>query len=697
MPETKRQIRVAIDVGGTFTDFALATADGVSISKVLTTHHAPEQGILAGLSRLMADTRVEPGEVDFVVHGTTLATNAVIARTGARTALITTQGFRDVLALGDESRFDQYDLSIDKPAPLVPRRWRFCVAERMSAVGEILVPLDMDVFDALAEQLQRDGIASVAICFLHSHVNSLHEEQARRRLQELLPDAQISISSEVSPEIGEYERFSTTTANAYVQPIIADYLSRFEAGLRERGLAAPVFMFLSNGGLCQLETARKFPIRLVESGPAGGAMFAGYVAEQCRADRILAFDMGGTTAKICLIDDARPGRSDRFEMARQHLFRQGSGIPVRIPVIELVEIGAGGGSIASIDALRRLKVGPASAGAEPGPACYDQGGTRPTVTDANLLLGRLSASDFQRSGIGVSTDLAERSVQQDIAGPLELTTVSGAQAIVAMVEENMANAAREHTREKGSGLRDRTMIAFGGGAPVHAAHVAAKLGIERVIIPHDAGIGSAIGFLVSPFSFEVSRSVFLRLPLSDPAAFNATVAELAERAHDVVRHAAPSAPTVESRLALMRYVGQGHHITVELPETQLAKSDSAALLARFEQAYIDRYKRPLENLAVECVGVRVQVSRSVAAELPPAVNIAADQRAQPESRYVGLFDASSGAFAQVPTYDRDALSIAQLLTGPALIKEYGTTTVVPQGFTAVLDDWRNLVLTRTGS
>ncbi len=691
MPETgpDNAIRIGVDVGGTFTDFALATPTGIITLKLPTTEDQPERAILDGISRLLNGNDIAADQVASIVHGTTLATNAIISRKGARTALVTTAGFRDVLELGDESRFDQYDINIQKPEPLVPRQWRFGIEERMSAGGEVLLPLDEQALADIAGRLEAEQIESAAICFLHAHINGDHEKRARERLRELLPSLSICLSSEVSPEIGEYGRFSTTAANAYVRPIMAAYLDRLEEGLGARGLTAPVFMLLSNGGLCRLDTAKAFPVRLVESGPAGGAVFAGEIARALGEEEVLAFDMGGTTAKICLIDGGVPRRSDSFEMARQHMHRQGSGLPARIPVTDLVEIGSGGGSIAHIDAMSRLHVGPESAGATPGPACYGRGGGQPTVTDADLLLGRLAADDFRDSGIAISLDSARRSIGEQIGKELALDDVAGAMAISEIVEEQMASAAREHAREKGVDVSRRSMIAFGGGAPLHAVNVAAKLGIDKIIVPEAAGIGSAIGFLQSQAVFEISRSIKMPLSQFDAAFFNRVFGEMATEARSVVTAAAPDAELAESRTISMRYRGQGHNLSVAINARDIKQDDNETFLDLFLEDYTAIYKRPLDGIEVECVGLTLRLS-SVGDALPVRNIVAAAPRETPAN--TALFDLNSGQFEDVPALNRNSMKPGQPFDGPGLIKDFGTTICIPKNFSALLNKEGSIIL-----
>ncbi|MBT3790127.1 MAG: hydantoinase/oxoprolinase family protein [Alphaproteobacteria bacterium] len=684
-------VRIGVDVGGTFTDFALATDEGLKSLKLPTTSDAPEEAILGGLKQLLDDNDIAPDQVSRFIHGTTLATNAIISRKGARTALLTTEGFRDVLAQGDESRFDQYDINIVKPAPLVPRWWRYGIQERLSASGGILLPLNEAELQNIAIDMQAQNIESVAICFLHAHTNPAHEQKARDLLQEMMPDVAISLSSEVSPEIGEYTRFSTTAANAYVQPVMAAYLERLQQGLNKQGIQAPVFMFLSNGGLSDLETARRFPIRLVESGPAGGAIFAGNIARDLGEDEILAFDMGGTTAKICLIDHGVPGRSESFEMAREHMHRQGSGLPARIPVIDLVEIGAGGGSIARVDSLKRLHVGPESAGSVPGPACYQRGGDRATVTDANLLLGRLAATDFAGSGIQISTDAAHKAVSDHVGEQLGLDANAGAAAISEVVEEQMAGAAREHAREKGIDLRRRSMVAFGGAAPLHAVQVADKLGIDRIIIPPAAGIGSAVGFLQSRAVFEISRSIKMILAEFDATLLNQEFATISADVSAAVSSAAPGVPVAEVRTLFMRYKGQGHHLAVEIPARDLTTDDAADLLAAFNNKYTAVYRRLLDGIDIECVGISLRLS---ADEENMAIKDVLDILPTDIPARTDLYDIQQNELLSATTLSRKDLGNDVTLAGPGLIKDHGTTIYVPRNFTANCHDQGHIIITR---
>ena len=616
--------RLAVDIGGTFTDIAMEWHhQGVlerHTVKVLTTPAAPEQGVMAGIARCLTETAKAPADIGILIHGTTLATNALIERKGAVTALVTTEGFRDVIALGNESRYDQYDLNIVLPEPLVPRWLRLPVPERLNAQGSVLKPLDEDAVRALLPVLEKDGVESLAIGFLHAFVNPDHERRARDIIAAARPGLPISISSDVSPEMREWERFSTTVANAYVQPLMARYLRRLEDGLKQGGFTCPLFLILSGGGLTTVETACRFPIRLVESGPAGGAIFAAHVARQCGLEKVFSYDMGGTTAKVCMIDAYTPQTSRTFEVARVGRFKKGSGMPLRIPVIEMVEIGAGGGSIAHVDVLGRIAVGPESAGADPGPACYGRGGTLPAVTDANLLLGRYDPEKFAGGRLALDPAKAGEAMAKAIGEPLGLPPEMAALGVVEMVDENMANAGRVHAIESGKGFDGRTLIAFGGGGPVHGLRVAEKCGITRIVVPTGAGVGSAIGFLRAPVAYEVVKSLYQRFASFDLAAVNALLSAMQAEAQAVVKEGAGGRPLRETRIGYMRYVGQGHEIPVAVPAKVLTAEDVKKIRADYDAAYTEFYDRPVPGSDVEILSFAVTVATVVPA-VPPAADV----------------------------------------------------------------------------
>jgi N-methylhydantoinase A len=686
--------RLAADIGGTFTDVALEYGTHRFTAKVLTTPKAPEKGVIRGIVETLARASLTAADVDLFIHGTTLATNALIERKGARTALITTEGFRDVIEIGRESRFDQYDINLTKPEPLVGRELRLTVRERIAVDGSVIVPLELDSLTGHVATMQAAGVTSVAVGFLHSYVSPRHEELVAERLAQLMPEAYVSLSSKVCPEVREYERLMTTCANAYVQPLMASYLRRLRVELDAMGLTAPTLLMTSGGGLTTLNNACELPIRLVESGPAGGAILAAHVGRQCGVDDLLSFDMGGTTAKICVIDKSEPLKSRAFEVARSKRFMKGSGMPIRIPVIEMVEIGAGGGSIARIDSLARIQVGPESATSEPGPACYGLGGEQPTVTDADLVLGKIDADNFAGGTIKLDRALSQAAIMNHVAQSLGTTAELGAFGICEMVEENMANASRVHAIERGKDVRSRTMVAFGGAAPLHAARLAEKLGIDRLIVPRGAGVGSAVGFLRAPVAYEVVRSTFTRISRIDPDAINRQFDEMIAEASDVILEAVPDARIEIRRSAFLRYSGQGHEIEIPLDDRPIVAEDRDQLVARFTEAYIGLFKRQIENADVEALSWAVTATAQGTASTDSIVYLAPAEGgdAQPIGT-TELFDARLGRFIRSPIYWRDMVGPGQRIAGPAVIAEDETSTVVTSSFAATVDSNGYIVLT----
>ncbi|NQW50725.1 MAG: hydantoinase/oxoprolinase family protein [Rhodospirillales bacterium] len=685
-------LRIAVDIGGTFTDVVLEEGSRRITRKLLTTPQRPEEAVLDGVRLILGDAGKGFGDIGVFVHGTTLATNAVIERRGARTALIATEGFRDVLDIANESRYDQYDLGIEKPKPLVPRAIRFTVPERMDVHGRVRLPLDEGAVRTLAGMLGAQGIESVAVAFMHSYVNPAHERRVREILNAELPGLWVTLSSEVCPEVREYERTSTAVANAYVQPLMDSYLARMQAALAAERFTGTIYLVTSGGGLTAIETARRFPVRLVESGPAGGAIFAAEVAARAGEARALSYDMGGTTAKICLIDDYQPHTARLFEVDRAARFLKGSGLPVRIPVIEMVEIGAGGGSIARLDALKRVTVGPESAGAEPGPACYGRGGRHPAVTDANVVLGTIDPAHFAGGSIALDIDAARGAIDRDVGEGLGLSTEMGAYAVYEMVSENMASAARVHAVERGSVVNQYTLIAFGGGAPLHAARVAEKIGVQRVIVPPNAGVGSAVGFLAAPVSFELVRSRYMRLDTLDAAAATELLEEMSQEATALVVPGARGLPTFERRVAFMRYVGQGHEIMVTLPHGPLTAADTEALREAYERDYGVLFERHIPNAAIEILSWSVQVSTE--AKRP---DVQGKAGSAPPPTPVGrrpVFDGRSGKTADVPVYRREQLPPGSAFAGPAIVAEDETSTYVSASFTAHVDASGCIVMDR---
>ncbi len=685
---THKRARIAVDIGGTFTDVALEKCDGALITAKTLTTKTPEAGVTASVAEALAKASLSPADIGLIIHGTTLATNALIEKRGARTALLTTEGHRDSLEMAYENRFEQYDVNIDRPPPLVPRWLRLPVRERMNAQGAVLIPLNDDSVRNLLPTLEKEGVESLAIGFLHSYANDRHERRAADIIAKARPDLPVSLSSEVGPEIREYERQTTTVANAYVLPLMARYLRALERAFAGDGFRCPFLMVTSGGGLCTLETAAKFPIRLVESGPAGGAVLAASIARRLELPELLSFDMGGTTAKMCLIDDFEPSTARAFEIDRSYRFRKGSGMPVRIPVIELVEIGAGGGSIAHVDQMKRIEVGPESAGAEPGPACYGHGGAHATVTDADFIAGRIIPENFAGGSIALNADAAEAAMMRDIGDRLGHDAEAAAFGVSETVDESMAAATRAHAVEQGKDIRRRTMIAFGGAAPLHAARLAEKLGISRIIVPEGAGVGSAIGFLLAPASYEIVRSLPMRLDALDPVKVEALFVALRAEATGVVRSADPGARLIEIRAAYMRYAGQGYEIAVALENG----FDVNSLRSAFEQAYRALYGRTIPAMAIEILSWSLRLSTPS----PESLTVATPEtnRIVPVKRSRAVFDSGKGEQISHGVFERTALRPGDRIEGPALIVEAQTTTVVTASFNATIDGARNIVLER---
>ena len=687
-----RAARLAADIGGTFTDVVLEHGGRRHSAKVLTTPRAPEEGMLEGISQVLAAAGLRPSQIGVLIHGTTLATNALIERKGAKTALITTAGFRDVLEMGYEKRYEHYDLQLELPEPLVPRELRYAIPERMTAKGSVRVPLDENIFLETLKKIKEQDIAAVAIGFLHSYANDAHERRAADLLAKALPGVAITLSSAVCPEMREYERFSTACANAYVQPLMTSYLDRLAGELKRRGFGCPLYLMTSGGGLTTLETARRFPVRLVESGPAGGAILSAGLARENRFDEVLSFDMGGTTAKICFIGQGRPEQSRKFEVARVWRNLKGSGLPVRIPVTEMVEIGAGGGSIARLDEIQRIQVGPASAGAEPGPACYGRGGDQPTVTDADVVLGRVDPVAFTGGTIPLDFQKAKNTILARIGMPLGMDANWAAASVGEIVEENMASAARVHAIERGKSAERCTMIAFGGAAPLHAARLAAKLGMTKVLVPVDASVGSAVGFLRAPVAFEMVRSLRVRDDSFEFSRINSLLGKMQSEATAIVSGGALGAKLGTHRTVEMRYEGQGHEISISLPAGDLRAADAARLRKEYEMRYERQFGLTIANVPVEFLTWSVNVS-TLPVKSFGKVNSKSKIRAVPNGKR-GVFDPASGKKETVPVYLRAHLTPGMQFTGPALVVEPQTTTLVPRGWRCAVSAMAHLILER---
>ena len=671
----EKSIRLGVDIGGTFTDVVLENGKELFSTKVLTTYAAPEDALIEGMHSVCQQSGIDSVRISQIIHGTTLATNALIERRGAKTALITTEGFRDVIEMRTESRFEQYDLNLTLPEPLLPRNFRYTIKERMQADGQVLKPLHHSDIETLIDEIKAAGFESVAVGLLHSYVNDAHERLIAEVLAERMPQAMVSLSSQVSPQMREYERFNTTIANAYIKPLMKSYLDRLKGRLTDEGANCPIFLMHSGGGIISLENAAEFPVRLVESGPAGGAVFAAHIAARHGLDKVLSFDMGGTTAKICLIKNQTPKTARVFEVARTYRFKKGSGMPISIPVIDMVEIGAGGGSLARVDSMRQIRVGPESAGSEPGPACYGRGGARPAVTDADLVMGRLDPTNFAGGTIPLDAVASSAALKAQLGDLLEMDAETAAFGLAEVVDENMANAARVHAMENGEDLSEYTMIAFGGAAPLHAGRLCEKLGIARMLVPAGAGVGSAIGFLRAPFSFEANRSQFMRLSDFDAPAITTLLNELKFEATVFVRNCDPQAEIQAQYKVFMRYSGQGWEIPVQLTAAQAKTPDLSTFQALFEREYAALFGRVVEAMDVEITVW--SVNATTPAQSVTTVNVVPSLPLMATQKRRALFDPATASVVQASEVLRSDMIPGTCIVGPAVITEDETTIIVP--------------------
>jgi N-methylhydantoinase A len=686
--------RIGVDIGGTFTDLVWVdeTTGGVRVSKLLTTPKEPAQAVEQGVVALLHDAASAPASVSTLIHGTTLATNAVIERKGAMAGLLTTAGFRDALEIGREGRYDMYDLFIDPPAPLVPRHLRLEVTERVLADGGVLTPLDEESARAAVSALLAAGVEAIAVSLLHAYRNPAHERALAALVSRMAPGLPVSCSSEVVPEIREFERTSTTVANVYVMPLMARYLDDLERKIHQLGITGNFYMMLSSGGIATPATAKRVPIRLVESGPAAGALAAARMARQAGEPRMLSFDMGGTTAKACVIDRGEPLVAREFEVARADRFKKGSGLPIRVPVIELIEIGAGGGSIARIDSLGLLKVGPESAGADPGPACYALGGAEPTVTDADLVLGYLDPAFFLGGRMRLDVEAARRAIEERVARPLGLSLTEAAWGIHRVVNENMAAAARIHGIERGKDLRAYPLFAFGGAGPVHGWQVGRVLKVPRVLVPFGAGAISAWGLLVAPLAFDFVRTAPQRLDAADWNGINLLFGEMEAEGGAILRAAGVSdADLTFRRSAEMRYVGQGHEVEVEVPPGQLGASSLADLTSRFEAAYRALYSRTPMGVPIEALNWRLVVSGPTPETSMSATDADTRPGTEPIKRKRPAYFPEAGGYVETPVYDRYALRSGMRFEGPAIVEERESTTVIGPRARVAVDTRLNLL------
>ncbi len=689
--------RLGVDIGGTFTDFALydQTARTVSIHKRLTTPEDPARAVIEGVESLLAGAAVAVTDVAAVVHGTTLVTNAVIERRGAKTGMLVTAGFADLLDMGLETRYDLFDLRLAFPAPLVPRALRREIDERVRHDGSVERPLDRQTaLDAAADLVEDEGIEALAVCLLHAYANPAHEEAIGGALANAFPELAVSCSAAVLPRMREYERWTTTTMNAYVQPMFGRYLDRLVAGLGGIGFAGRLFIMTSAGGMLTPETARRFPVRALESGPAAGVLMSAFHGRALELPELLSFDMGGTTAKGALVRDHAPIRKYEMEVARVHGFKRGSGLPVRVPAIDMIEIGAGGGSIAELDERGVIVVGPRSAGADPGPACYGRGGTQPTLTDANLLLGYLDPDFFLGGEMALDVEAAGRAVGA-LASRLRVEPVRAAFGVHETINEDVARAFRVHAAERGFDYRAAAVVAFGGSGPVHALNVARKLRVPRAVFPVGAGVMSAFGLLASPLSFEIARSYRVVLDEIDAGRFATTIRALEGEAASFLLAAGVAREAIAARRVLdMRFRGQGHEIEVALPQEPDLESAFALLPSLFRRAYAEVFSSsPLAealeivNWKVEARGPESGLSTEYRVLAPPGSGPADAARKGVRPAYVS----AAGEFRDCPVYDRYALRPGMSVDGPALIEERESTCVIGAGDRVALDARDNLI------
>ena len=687
--------RIGVDIGGTFTDLLLIDdrTGKTVVGKVLTTPDDPSRGVEQVLVQTLERCGLDASQIKHLVHGTTLVANTIIERKGARTALLATKGFRDSVEIGREHRYELYDLFLELPRPLTPRHLRFDVSERTLASGERLKEVDEAMVETLAAELAERGIEAVAISFLHSFANPANEQAARRAVNRAAPGLRVSTSSEVAPEIREYERTSTTIANVYVQPLAKQYLQELVGRLADLGFGGSFFVMLSSGGIATVETATRFPIRLLESGPAAGALAAAMLGAEVGVDDLLSFDMGGTTAKLCVIAQGRPEVTYDFEVDRRYRFRKGSGLPVKTPVIEMIEIGAGGGSIARVNQLGLLKIGPESAGSDPGPVCYGLGGVQPTVTDADLTLGYLDPDYFLGGRMTLDAEAARHAIATQIAEPLGLSITEAAWGIHQLVNENMANAARVHVVERGKNPRALPVIAFGGAGPVHGYRVAELTGCSDLILPPSAGVTSALGFLVAPLAFDFVQSYYAQLDNLDWEYLNGMFSDLQRQGTELLTDsgAAPDEIT-HTRSVDIRYIGQGHEVRVPVASSLLGADDQQALHQAFDRVYRSLYGRSGPDVGLEALTWRV-----VSAGLTPAITRPrGNGRSWEQAAHKGTRPAYFPEFTNfedTPVYDRYRLREGDRIKGPAIIEERESTAVIGPGGALRVDSRLNLVVT----
>jgi N-methylhydantoinase A len=690
--------RLGVDIGGTFTDLVMVDLSNGKLfdEKVLTTPDDPSLGVIEGVEKILKVNNIHPSKLKHIIHGTTLVANAIIERRGSKVALITTQGFRDIQEIGTELRYDTYDLFMEMPVPLVTRRWRYEVSERIRADGQIITALDESSVVEVARAIASSDVDAVAVSLLHSYQNPSHERRIREILKQEAPNAIVCISSDVMPEIGEYERTSTTICNAYVLPTFTRYLARLTRRFHEMGIDKELYLMLSDGGTVHESTAAIYPIRLVQSGPAGGVQAAAainkVVADGDSQGDILCFDMGGTTAKACLVEDGNPMHANEFEVARIFRGKKGSGIPLKIPVIDMIEIGAGGGSIAHLDNLDLIQVGPQSASADPGPACYGLGGLGATVTDADLILGYLAADNFLGGDMQLDMEASKAAVKNTIADPLGLSIVDAAWAIHETVNESMAQAAAIHALEKAKRITDYTMIPIGGAGPVHACNIALKLNLSKIVCPPGAGVASALGFLVSPTSFTTVQGGVVPLSRLNFKKAIRQILDMEAQGRKLITAAGESESSIGVKvLASMRYIGQGYNVEVGMTKAVLIAEDAEAIRQLFEAVYLTQFGRIEPDMAVEIVSWRV-VTAGPTPEIDLAVARSVPQSDDCSKGHRQIYFGPKNGFVSAPVYARSKVQVGREFVGAAIFEERESTIVVPPGSHSHVDKALNLII-----
>ncbi len=671
-------MRLAIDIGGTFTDIVLEDKTNLFTKKVLTSSSQPEVAVIQGVVELLHENNINSSDIKMIIHGTTLATNAIIERKGAKTCFITTEGFRDVLDIGYESRFDQYDILIEKTMSIVPRKHRYVIEERTDINGNIIKPISTKKFHSLVETIKNEKFESIGIGFLHSYANSKNENELKEFLLKYLPDVEVSISSDVCPEIREYERFTTTVVNSYIKPLMSRYLKKLDSELKQKRFNCPLLLMTSGGTLTNVTSACNNPVRLVESGPAGGAILATSIAEDLKLDKVISFDMGGTTAKITIIENQKAIKAREFEVDRKARFKKGSGLPLRIPVIEMVEIGAGGGSIARVNKLDQIITGPDSAGSNPGPACYSNGGDNPTITDADLVIGKIDPDKFAEGKINLSKEFAKNAITKNISEKINMKTETAALAISEIVDETMSNATRVHTVEQGHETSNRTLIGFGGAAPLHISRVAEKLRVKKIIIPTNASVGSAVGFLKAPVGYEVVKSLRMLLNKFNFEKVNNLLSSMRDEAKKIIQNNSEKTEYIEERFAFMRYAGQGHEIKVSIDKEVLYDEEAKKIKNSFEANYEKLYSRILPNADIEIL--TWSLSLSILSENSNEYVELDSYKKIKENLLIDFCDYESGEKIKIPNYERSELNPGDLIQGQCVITEAQTTIVVSNNF-----------------